>query len=446
MFKIDWNRKYTTIAVYACIVIAIAAVILVVGLKIDTVWATVKRILSVLNPIFLGAILAYLLNPLLRLLEQRIFGFVERKKPRRRLRRGLALLSTYLIILLFITLFILLIVPQIVGSYNDLISRFSSYISSAITFADKFIREFPLFNGEYETLFDFIDINAITQKIREFITGSGQLFRDVANYVLTHGFNIVSGANTLLVAVILSVYMLASKERLAAQCRKIGSALLPQEKLTKVWNLAIYTDHTFGGFIVGKLVDSLIIGILSFIVFAIFNMPYYPLIAVIVGVTNVIPYFGPFIGAIPSAFIIFIANPSKFILFCVLIFLIQQLDGNIIGPMILGDSTGLSSLGVVVAITVMGGYFGIIGMFFGVPLFAVILALLKRLMENRLIERGLSTDTNTYFADTAAIPTQTDNAIQRALKKASGWIKTRLKQLSDRYKAGRERKQHKKKK
>lgn len=129
-----------------------------------------------------------------------------------------------------------------------------------------------------------------------------------------------------------------------------------------------------------------------------------------------------------------------------LIFLIQQLDGNIIGPMILGDSTGLSSLGVVVAITVMGGYFGIIGMFFGVPLFAVILALLKRLMENRLIERGLSTDTNTYFADTAAIPTQTDNAIQRALKKASGWIKTRLKQLSDRYKAGRERKQHKKKK
>lgn len=443
MFKIDWNRKYTTIAVYACIVIAIAGVILVAGLNIDTILTAAKRIISVLNPIFLGAILAYLLNPLLRLLERRVFGFIERKKPRRRLRRGLALLSTYVVILLVITLFILLIVPQIVGSYNDLISRFSSYISSAINFADRFVKEFPLFNGEYETLFDFIDISAITQKLREFITGSGQLFRDVANYILTHGFNLVSGANTLLLAVILSIYMLASKERLVAQCRKICSAFLSQDKLNRVWDLAIYTDRTFGGFIVGKLVDSLIIGVLSFIVFAIFNMPYYPLIAVIVGVTNVIPYFGPFIGAIPSAFIIFIADPTKFILFCVLIFLIQQLDGNVIGPMILGDTTGLSSLGVVVAITVMGGYFGIVGMFFGVPLFAVVLALLKRFMESRLINRGLSTDTNTYYTDPAAVPTDEEGVIRRAVKQSGEWTKTRFKQLSDRRKASRGQKKKK---
>ncbi len=412
MFKIDWNRKYTTIAIYACIVIAIAMIILIVGFNLDSLWGIIDHVMDVLNPIFIGIILAYLLNPLFRLMENRAFAFVERKKRRRSLRRGLSLTATYLIILLVITLFLLLVVPQISNSYNDLISRFQSYINSAIKFADQFIRDFPLFSDEYQTLADFIDPSEISAKVKALITESGDFLTGLTNNLLAYSVNLVNGAFDLLLAVIISVYLLLAKEKIAARVKKICAAFFSAERVESFRDLAVYTDRTFGGFIVGKLLDSLIIGILSFIVFAIFGMPYYPLLAVIVGVTNVIPFFGPFIGAIPSIFIVFIAQPSKSILLALLILLIQQLDGNVIGPKILGDSTGLSSLGVLISITVMGGYFGVPGMIFGVPLFAVICALLKKYIEARLAARQLPTETAAYYSDPEDIPAEkTDDGI-----------------------------------
>jgi len=322
------------------------------------------------------------------------------------------------------------LVPQIATSYNDLISRFSSYISSAIAFVDGLIRDFPLFNGEYETITDLIDVNELMQKARDFITNSGNLLTDVANYLLTYSVNVVAGAKNLLLALIISIYLLAAKERILAQSKKICTALLPDKHIKSIFEFAQYSDRTFGGFIVGKLLDSLIIGILSFIVFAIFKMPYYPLIAVIVGVTNVIPFFGPFIGAIPSAFIIFIADPPKTIWFIILILLIQQLDGNVIGPKILGESTGLSSLGVIVSITIMSGLFGLAGMFFGVPLFAILCALGKKFVESRLQSRELPMDIGEYYSDPSFIfEEETDDQQNhhhfpaRLFRKASAWIK-----------------------
>ncbi len=406
MFKIDWNRKYTTIAIYSCIVIAIAMIILVVGINLDGLWKGIDHVLDVLNPIFIGVILAYLINPLFRLMENRAFAFVERKKRRKKLRRGLALTATYLIILLVIVIFLLLVVPQIINSYNDLVARFQSYINSAIKFADQFIRDFPLFSDEYQTLADFIDPAEISAKVKELITESGDFLTGLTNNILTYGVSFVNGAMDMLLAVIISIYLLLAKEKIAARTKKIASAFFSAERVVSLHDLAVYTDRTFGGFIVGKLLDSLIIGILSFFVFAIFKMPYYPLLAVVVGVTNVIPFFGPFIGAIPSVFIVFIAEPSKTILLAFLILCIQQLDGNVIGPKILGDSTGLSSLGVVISITVMGGYFGVAGMFFGVPFFAVICALLKKYIEARLAARQLPVETSAYYSDPDDIPAE----------------------------------------
>lgn len=434
--KLEWNKKYTTIAIYACIVFSIAAIILTVCLNFDAAWAKLQGIVAVFNPIFLGIIIAYLCNPLLRLFERRVFTF-PRKDPQNRskkkLCRTLSLICTYLVIFLFVFLFLQLLVPQIANSYNDLISRFSTYISSAITFVDGLIRDFPLFNGEFETVTDLIDVNELMQKVREFITNSGNLLTDVANYLLTYSVNVVAGAKNLLLALIISVYLLAAKERLLAQTKKICSALLPDKHIKSVFDFAVYSDRTFGGFIVGKLLDSLIIGILSFIVFAIFDMPYYPLIAVIVGVTNVIPFFGPFIGAIPSAFIIFIADPPKTIWFIILIFLIQQLDGNVIGPKILGESTGLSSLGVVVSITIMSGLFGIAGMFFGVPLFAILCALGKKFIDARLQSRELPLDTGEYYSDPSYIFEEDSSEQQRhqhlhtrIFHKIKTWIKNIL--------------------
>ena len=436
MFKVDWNRKYTTIAIYACIVIAVAVTILVVGLNFDRIWATVRRMLDVLNPIFVGIITAYLCNPLFRFLETKTFAFVERKKRRRRLRRVLALSSTYLILLLVIIFFLLLVVPQIKNSYNDLVARFSSYINSAIAFADNFIREFPLFGDEYQSLSDFIDPNTIADKVKALLTESSDFISNLTNNVLSYGVGFINLALDILLAVIISIYLLISKEKISARVKKILSAFLPQERVQSLWELGIYTDRTFGGFIVGKLLDSLIIGILSFIVFAVFRMPYYPLLAVIVGVTNVIPFFGPFIGAIPSIFIVFIAEPVKAIWLALLILIIQQLDGNVIGPKILGDSTGLSSLGVVISITIMGGYFGVAGMFFGVPLFAVICALFKRYIEGRLATRALPTETAAYYANPDAIPTNEAGFFATIW----AWLIKPFKNLTTRRKTSRDKK------
>ncbi|MBQ3127093.1 MAG: AI-2E family transporter [Clostridia bacterium] len=440
MFKIDWNRKYTTIAIYACIVIAIAIIMLVVGLNFDRLGETLGRMMDVLNPIFAGIIIAYLCNPLLRLFENKVFAFVERKKRRLALRRGLALTATYLVVLLVITLFLLLIGPQIRNSYNDLISRFSSYINSAIAFADNFIREFPLFGDEYQTVTDFIDPNAISAKIKELITESGDFLTGLTNNLLSYGVGFVNGAMDILLAVIISIYLLIAKEKIGARVRKICTAFLPVERVDQLHDLAVYTDHTFGGFIVGKLLDSLIIGILSFIIFAIFKMPYYPLLAVIVGVTNVIPFFGPFIGAIPSVFIVFIADPPKAVWLALLILAIQQLDGNVIGPKILGDSTGLSSLGVLVSITITGGYFGVAGMIFGVPLFAVVCALVKRYIENRLAVRAMPTETEAYYTNPDMIPTEDEDTLRRLIGQAWTWMKKPVKHLADRRKADRREK------
>ena len=440
MFKIDWNRKYTTIAIYACIVIAIAIIMLVVGLNFDRLGETLGRMMDVLNPIFVGIIIAYLCNPLLRLFENKVFAFVERKKRRLALRRGLALTATYLVVLLVITLFLLLIGPQIRNSYNDLISRFSSYINSAIAFADNFIREFPLFGDEYQTVTDFIDPNAISAKIKELITESGDFLTGLTNNLLSYGVGFVNGAMDILLAVIISIYLLIAKEKIGARVRKICTAFLPVERVDQLHDLAVYTDHTFGGFIVGKLLDSLIIGILSFIIFAIFKMPYYPLLAVIVGVTNVIPFFGPFIGAIPSVFIFFIADPPKAVWLALLILAIQQLDGNVIGPKILGDSTGLSSLGVLVSITITGGYFGVAGMIFGVPLFAVVCALVKRYIENRLAVRAMPTETEAYYTNPDMIPTEDEGTLRRLIGQAWTWMKKPVKHLADRRKADRREK------
>lgn len=431
--KLEWNKKYTTIAIYACIVFSIAAIILTVCLNFEAAWTKLQAIVAVFNPIFLGIIIAYLCNPLLRFFEGRVFVFPKKdpqNRKKRRLCRTLSLICTYLVIFLVVFLFLQLLVPQIANSYNDLISRFSSYISSAISFVDGLIRDFPLFSDEYETITDLIDVNEVMQKARDFITNSGNLLTDVANYLLTYSVNFVSGAKNALLALIISVYLLAAKERIQAQSKKICTAILPDKHIKSIFDFAKYSDRTFGGFIVGKLLDSLIIGILSFIVFAIFKMPYYPLIAVIVGVTNVIPFFGPFIGAIPSAFIIFIADPPKTIWFIILILLIQQLDGNVIGPKILGESTGLSSLGVIVSITIMSGLFGIAGMFFGVPLFAILCALGKKFIESRLQSRDLPLETDEYYADPAFIFEEDDadphghqHLPARLFHKTLTWIK-----------------------
>jgi len=203
----------------------------------------------------------------------------------------------------------------------------------------------------------------------------------------------------LLIGIIVSVYFLNTKELIAAHTRKVIYSVFAEDHVYWILRGARKADAIFSGFVRGKLLDSLIIGLLCFIGCTLLKMPYTPLISVVVGVTNVIPFFGPFLGAIPSAFLILLVSPLQCLYFSLFILALQQLDGNIIGPKILGDKTGLSNIWVILAILVSGSFFGFIGMFFGVPLFACLYSLAHFLAEVRLDKKGMPTDTESYEVD-----------------------------------------------
>ena len=200
----------------------------------------------------------------------------------------------------------------------------------------------------------------------------------------------------VLIGVIVSVYVLFSKEKFASQCKKMTYAVMRPSRANLFLHLCIKSNEIFGGFIIGKIIDSAIIGVLCFLGLSILDMPYTMLVSVVVGVTNVIPFFGPYIGAIPSAVLILLSDPKMGIYFIIFVFLLQQLDGNIIGPKILGDSTGLSAFWVVFSILFGGGMFGVVGMILGVPTFAVIYYIVKMLVNHQLEKHTLPTDTEAY--------------------------------------------------
>ena len=201
----------------------------------------------------------------------------------------------------------------------------------------------------------------------------------------------------LIIGFVISIYLLASKELFAAQAKKIIYAFLSLERANRFISNARFANKTFGGFFVGKILDSIIIGVLCFAVTSIIGTPFCVLISVIIGVTNIIPFFGPFLGAIPSILLILFVDPLQAVYFVISVIILQQVDGNIIGPKILGSSTGLSSFWVIFSITLFGGIWGIFGMIVGVPIFAILFAFMKSLVESRLVSRNLSPETKNYF-------------------------------------------------
>ena len=209
--------------------------------------------------------------------------------------------------------------------------------------------------------------------------------------------SVASSIWNIILGIIISVYLLMDKEKFFALGKKVVTSLLNEKHTTIVLDLANRTNLTFGRFIGGKIVDSAIIGVLTFIILAIFKMPYVLLISVIIGVTNIIPFFGPFIGAIPSAIIILFVSPIQALWFLVIILVIQQVDGNIIGPKILGDSIGISAFWILFSILVAGKLFGLVGMIIGVPMFALIYSVIKDIIEARLRYKGLPTETEKYL-------------------------------------------------
>ncbi|MBQ7822509.1 MAG: AI-2E family transporter [Clostridia bacterium] len=406
--KLNINKKYITISVYVCICAAIILGLYFLGANATYFSRAFNRFNAVMAPVYYGLIFAYIANPLLKFIENKVFKF--KKKERKLLRRALSLLLTYVIILAIITAFFMLLLPQVITSYNDLYSKLEVITAEFINNVDETLSlpialktTFPELYNIYSKLAGVVDLTKITEYIEDAINQLYSLLSGFVPSLVTYVSDFFVGFKNVLIGMIFSIYFLAAKEKLAAQIRKIIRSLLSEKAYRAFYEFLDDTDKKFGSFIIGKIIDSLIIGFITLVVLGIIGMPYYPLISVIVCITNVIPFIGPFIGAVPCAFIVLTVSPWYCLVFVIFIIILQQIDGNYIGPKILGEAIGISSLWILFAITVMGGYFGLFGMLIGAPTFAVIYTLIKKFVERRLEKRKLPVETADYFDGGAAL-------------------------------------------
>lgn len=373
------NDKYFTISVYAIAVIAIGAVIIRAIFSFESLVGGIRSAFNVLMPFVIGALLAFILNPAVR----KVMQFLEKVCHVRslKLRKLLAIAITYIIFLGFITVTIFGIVPQVANSIIELINNIPASINYIYDLLDILKEHFPS-----------LDIAGLEKATNDTIPTLLNTLKDFATNLIpaiyTISMYIVNWIVDIVIAIIVSVYMLSDKKQLRNSCKAMVYAFVPQKRVQILVEVLQECNNLFSSFVIGKAIDSLIIGILCFILMNIFRLPYAVLISVIVGITNMIPYFGPFIGAIPGILILLIVSPIKALVFLILILCLQQFDGLILGPKILGNSTGLRPLWIIIAITVGGTVGGVLGMFLGVPIVAFLRYLMNRLIQHRLRKKN----------------------------------------------------------
>lgn len=347
---------------------------------------------SLIKPFIIGFAIAYLLSSPVNYFERKVLVFMDKWPKVKRFKRAVSILIALLLTFLVIGALLSVVLPQLFESAWMLVNNIPIYITSLEQWTQQFME------GTGVDISAGIYQNFLTAWENFVNTASDWLLAGIQSVVAVTG-QVTSAVLDAFVAIIVAVYLLNSKELFFAQLKKVLSAFLPEHAVQNAVGLGRLTNRTFNGFINGKLIDSAIIGVLCFVCLQLLHMPYALLVSVIVGVTNIIPFFGPFIGAIPSAFIILIAEPMKAVWFLIFILLLQQFDGNILGPKILGNSTGLPAIWVLFAILIGGGLGGFIGMIVGVPTFAVIYTLFKEYLNNRLRKRGLSQKTDDYWLE-----------------------------------------------
>lgn len=407
-----WDKKYLYWGITAFIVLSCSILFYYVVFHNEQFSGIVKNVINICFPIIDGLIIAFLMCPMINWIEKRLFARVipKLKKGERLtqagqkwMRAGSIFLSFSVVILLLIAFFVA-VIPQIRMSIENIIAQSSTYKENIESWLVEIDQNYPeLSNIIGDTLNEYADDFKVWQN-ENLLPRIQELLTTVSVSV----FGFLKALWDIVIGAIISVYILANKEKYAGQFKKLTYGFLD----IKTGNVLIsnfrMANQKFSGFIVGKILDSLIIGILCFIFSSIFQFPYPVLLGLIIGVTNVIPFFGPFFGAIPCGLLVFMVNPIQCIWFLLFILALQQFDGNFLGPMILGESTGISGFWVIFSITFFGGIWGVPGMIIGVPLFAVVYAIIKTTLETKLTKKNLSMVTDDYiYVD--YIDSQNDN-------------------------------------
>lgn len=386
--KLFNDRKYNKIFRYCYAFAVLVLLTIVILFRWDSVRALSTNLLRIFSPIIWGMILAFIMNPIMKSVEKFFGQKVFKKKARPKLSRAIGVVIASIIIITVILAIILSIIPELIstmpGIYDGLINE---VLPTAEKWVVKMLADYPSINSiiesQLETITDTIKslANELVPRLRGLLTSILDFANSVKNFIF--GF-------------ILAIYFLFSKESLQAQTKQFIVATFHEKTYRNIFSITSNTNHTLMRFIYGKVIDSIIIGIICAIAMLILRMPYVMIASLVIGITNIIPVFGPFIGGALAAVLILIAAPEKLIIFIIMVIALQQLDGNIIGPMVLGDKIGLSSFWVLFSILICGSLFGIAGMIIGVPLFAVMFDVINSIVEARLKNKNMPPQKDYY--------------------------------------------------
>lgn len=397
--KFRFDKKYLYWGITAFLVIAASILFYYILFHRSNLSSGIGKFIDIAMPIIDGFVLAYLMTPVLNKIEKCIVTplYVKAKLPmtpkNKRKIRGFSILVTIVLILIVLYEFFGLIIPEVIRSIQSIIFQFPIYVNNLNNWVMGLMRNNPDLEGVVNSLID-----QYSSKILDYVNSN--LLPYIQGRIMTLLSSVIGVLKALwnfVIGFIISIYVLGSKEKFAGQAKKIAYALFDRKAGNEVISNFRFIHSTFIGFIGGKIVDSIIIGVICFICTTLIGTPYAILVSVIIGVTNIIPFFGPWIGGVPSALLVLMVNPIQALYFVILILVLQQFDGNILGPKILGDSTGLSGFWVIFAITIFGGMFGVLGMVVGVPIFAVFYAAVRASVNRRLIKKNLPTDVKPYM-------------------------------------------------
>ncbi len=421
MFKKFKDSPYTK----AAAVVLICGAILIVfhdWIKENQISLGFETLNKTLAPVYIGIILAFILCPVynssVSYLYRRMVESAGKKgfsigativhddseplvvdgDERRRILIGARAFASLICILLVTGLFGMLfyfVVPQLVQTVIDLVNTMPQRLAALSAWLSVHASHFPILSKWVDNVANAGAADIVNWVQEHILDGDAM---NIANMVSSGVFAAVKYVFNAIIGLLIMVYLLNYKEKLFAICRKIVAATCGQKRKDSLYEFADIVNETFIGFIVGRIIDSFIIGVLTYIVLTICNIPFAVMISVIVGITNVIPFFGPFIGAVPSIILLLTENPMDALYFVIIILIIQQLDGNVIGPKIVGNAIGISSFWVLIAVLVGGGLFGFPGMAFGVPVFAVIYRYVDKLMIRNLRQKDKATATTDYIS------------------------------------------------
>jgi predicted PurR-regulated permease PerM len=396
--KFRWDKRYLHWGVTAFLVIVASITVYLAFSHWRTGAAVIERVLGALMPVLYGGVFAYLLNKLLvffeRLFLKRLCRRLCRRHPERaaRVTRALAVLLSLCVALAAIGGILAILLPSLYESLESVVLRLPGYFRTVIAWIERTLAD----NAELEAILVRI-IGNVENRLTDWL--QSQILEQANTIISNLTGGVIGVARELahiLVGIVVSVYVLYHKEKFAVQSRKLLCSAFKKRAAETILRGAWFVDRTCGGFISSKLVDSLIVGAVCYVFLRIVNMPYAALVSVLIGVTNLIPFFGPFIGGVPSGLLILLESPQKCLVFIIFIVILQQIDGNILYPRLQGGKLGLSGFWILFAILLFGGLFGFWGFLLGVPVFTVIYEGARLLINARLRARGLPEETEAY--------------------------------------------------